>query len=220
MSMMPRINLIPSAHLLARRRRRRMRVWSVICGAYGFTLLAVTLVMKAAWTFDDQAMSDQINRTSATIQAAERSTAELRSQLAESMKQLEASRAVSVQPDWSVLLAMLSQVRGESIVLNRVSVQPLDPPPQAAAPVKAAAGKPAAAASMSAAPRRLDYRLDILGQGLTQNDVSQFALRLEETQLLSRVGLKESIRQAIGSTQGVSFRIECDLADQPHRNNR
>lgn len=212
------INLIPMEFIQSRRYRLRVRRWSILGGAYGLVLLAITIVLQATWSFDDQAVAEQLNRATQGMQAAEKTMADLRIQLAEAVKQLEAGRAVSVQPDWSVLLALLSDARQSSVALQSISVQPLeikDHSASAAAPSKQT-GSPQAKTA-AAAIQRPNYLLTISGLSQGQNEVSKFALRLERTGLFTQVALKESVRQTIGSTRVAGFKINCELSEEPPR---
>jgi hypothetical protein len=140
--------------------------------------------------------------------------------------QLQASRIVAHQPDWSLLLAVLGTTTGEHVVLRGLRVQPAEPAParardggrapaaQAAAvpPGPSAAGRSVAAAAPAG---ESSFQLNLNGLARSPTAVSQFVLRLERAGLFGRVTLRDTGREPFLGGEAVSFRLECSFDDSP-----
>src|SRR5437867_9437028 len=78
--------------------------------------------------------TDEIQRSTRQLTIVRRATVE-------AQQTLMSAEAVSDQPDWSILLAIVAQSQGESIVLNRCELTPIKDgtpiAPPAATPVQA-----------------------------------------------------------------------------------
>ena len=112
---------------------------------------------------------------------------------------LASGRAVGEQPDWSLLLAMLSSALGDETVLRSVRLQA---PPEAA---------PGGTTGAGSARTLRPITLDLSGLGRTQQIVSEFVLRLEHTPLFKTVRLVDTRRELFLNDHAVVFRIECVL---------
>lgn len=195
------VNLIPLQRIRARQRRRRVRWWALGCGAYGAVLLAVgagSILLRDA-AADGAAV--RIAELDARIQASEASLAAVRLELAQRRAVLRVNEAVSDQPDWSILLALLAEKVGEGVALESCELTPQ------AAPA-AADGKPSAAAPAL-------YKLSVRGFGRDQGAVSAFVLGLEESRLFDHVKLLETKRTPLLAGEAVSFTVECELVESP-----
>ncbi|QNN22036.1 PilN domain-containing protein [Planctomycetales bacterium ZRK34] len=220
---MTTINLIPMHRRQARQRLGRLRKWVVGGTIYAVLLLGAAVVCHMVWGQTDRQVADELVELETDITQTRAQIAALKPELLEANAQWEASRAVAVQPDWSVVLAMLSDIRGKNIVLERCSLSPVK---QVEAKTMAkAVGKfgaatksaPEGSAVKKAAERRkpLNFSLQIGGLGHEQTDVSQFVLNLERTGLFSTVKLLETARYPFGDGQAVSFRILCAIGEDP-----
>jgi len=97
----------------------------------------------------------------------------LRVSLAEASRQIAAARALAENPDWSLLLGMVSSDLSDDVVLERCFLAPVD-----------SAGD----SDRPAQPTRPDeqvlyqrYTLDLSGYSRSQTGVSQYVLRLEKS---------------------------------------
>src|SRR5205823_4400966 len=133
---------------------------------------------------------------------ASKSLAVLRGQLNEARSVLRAGRAVLDLPDWSLLLALVGSLRGTDVVLDRCE---LDRPAGRASLVTAAAA--VAPPTDSSGPSLLRLQ----GHGRSQAAVSQFALRLERTDLFDNVAWLKTAREPFLGGDAVAFRLECQL---------
>jgi hypothetical protein len=230
------INLIPSYRIEARQRRRRVRAWVVASGCYGVVALAACLTVITAWGNPDRAVTDELGRVTRQVGEATAQLATLGPELTEAKIQLDASRAVSVQPDWSLLLGLLGKLLGETVVLTNVQLTPAAPvvtvPKEItsskrlglAAPADEAdgTGKPKAKRSKPAAEEEqarklLSFKMTIEGVAESQPEVSQFVLRLEQVKLFDQVKLVETSRTTLNGQTAAAFRVECSMAEQPRR---
>lgn len=217
---MKAINLIPAYHLLARRRRARIRVWASICGVYGLLILGTIGAFHVVYGKSGRVVAGELARVVRELDQDSKTMASLQPELAELQLQLEASRAVAVQPDWSVLMALMGRLKGEATVLSRATLTPIQPlnEPKPVVKTGAKSGGPTVATVLSkkpepAARKSLNFKIELTGLGRSQSDVSQYVLRLEETGLFQRVKLVETTLGKFNDAQVVSFRVECLMSE-------
>ena len=104
------------------------------------------------------------------------------------------------QPDWSLLLALLSRTLGDQAVLRSVGLE--------YAPEAFEETAPSAPEAPNEPP---PVTLELSGLGQTQYVVSRFVLRLEQTPLFESVRLIDTRREPFLAGHAVAFRIECVL---------
>lgn len=218
---MTAINLIPMHRLQARQRQGRIRAWAIGGAVYAVLLVGATAACQMIWGQTDREVADELRDLETQVTQTRSQIAAMKPELMEAGAQWEASRAVAVQPDWSVVLALLGEIRGKNVVLERCALKPVK---EAAAKAKdktvgkfGAATKPTPEGTMTApaADRRkpMNFTLEIGGLGREQTDVSQFVLKLERTGLFGTVKLLETARYPFGDGQAVSFRIRCSIGE-------
>lgn len=200
------VNFIPAQRLAAKRRKARMHTWAFVCGTYFVLLAAVTLGARVAGPGRDPSLPKQLAAADEQIEQSNKTAAELRRTLAQTIAALETARAVHEQPDWSRLLVGLSHELGPELVLSRCRLAAAredgksltEPWPDAllAKPLRALVAKH-------------QYQLVLHGFGQTQESVSRFALGLEGIGLFERVRLMNSSRQTFLDGQAVAFTVEC-----------
>lgn len=207
------VNLVPIRRLQARQRRRRVRQWLGACTVY-LALLAVACgVVDAMWGRPGRAVTEELAAVHRDAADVAQQLALVQPELAEAKNHLEASRAVAVQPDWSILLALLSRLRGESIVLERCALTPDNDPSQ----IRPAQVTPVAAPAANLRPplrKHMSVRFELRGLGRTNQDVSAFVLKLEQAGLFDSVRLLETARAPFGPGHAVSFRVHCLLQEK------
>ena len=105
------VNLLPGARVAAIRRRGCIKAWVVGCGVYtlGLAVWCVALSAGSAWG----SLKTELEETHAAVQDRSRALAALRAELDSARRAWEASQAVGVHPDWSVLLGLLAGTRGD-----------------------------------------------------------------------------------------------------------
>ena len=201
------VNLIPAARMEKRRRRARIRLWTAICGGYVILLVGVALWSCAFrrdtgdWVIEQLALTEQrIGEYNATM-------SEFRQQLAEAQTELEASKSISSQPDWTKLLILVGDELGDQIVLSVCQIATLSKDGEnvtRSLQESLSAARPGVHAAEQ-------YRLELCGFGRTQTSVSQFVLRLEQMQIFDKVELANSRRQDFLSDKAVAFNIKCSI---------
>lgn len=219
---MKSINLIPSPRREARRRARQRRRCAIGCAAYAAVLSAACSAAWGVWDQRDPGTDGRLGDLAGQIRRTEAKVAAARAEFAAVQSQLQASRIVAGQPDWSLLLAVLGTKTGEDVVLRGLRVLPVDaaapagpregvrnPPGQAAAP--AAPRGPAVAGGAGQAA----FQLNLNGLARSPLAVSQFVLRLEQAGLFRRVALRDTGREPFLGGEAVSFRLECAFDDSP-----
>jgi len=217
---MTSINLIPAYRRAARKRQTRLRGWVVGGCVYVGLLLAAVFACHGIWGQTDRALADEVAGLEKDIQQTRSQIAAMKPDLTEAHLQWQASRAVAVQPDWSVLLALLGEIRGENVVLERCKLTPDKDNFTKARKLtqgKFGAGtkpEPEGTNDESKPSRKpMNFTLEIGGLGREQVDVSQFVLKLEQSGLFETVKLLETARYPFGDGQAVSFRIQCAIGE-------
>src|SRR4051812_9646430 len=105
---MMRINLIPRPRRHAATARKRIRQWSWGVVAYSMVLLAAYAACAAALTVDGDDHAAMLEKTNRQIEDMTNTNAALKPQLDEAHTKLSVARMVGDQPDWSLLLAIIS----------------------------------------------------------------------------------------------------------------
>jgi Tfp pilus assembly protein PilN len=212
------VNLIPLHRRRAKARRARTRAWFAIGGTYAvvLTIAAVALTFASSSTC---VPAKDLRKAESEIERSNQQLTAVRTVLAEAQQTLASARAVSDQPDWSMLLVLLAKSTGDDVVLNRCEITPVKddaaptipgappPAPPVAPPVQTVGLTPKAAVSRSAG--RADLRL--AGIGRSQAAVAQFVLQLESTDLFEHVSLLQTTRQEYLGGEAVAFELDCPL---------
>lgn len=191
------VNLIPIDRQIAKRRSALTRLWIGLCSGYVASLALIWMISAgSAYVGDDP--QERIQAVSEQIEQSKVANITLTVQLTQARSVFEASRQIGERPDWSILMALISQTRGDQIVLKRLAVQQ--------------------ARSNGSMTDRLavsdGYRVRIDGYGLTQGAVSSFALHLERTKVFSRVTVLTTSREPFMGKSAVGFEFECLLGEQ------
>ncbi len=200
------VNLIPAARLAARRRRTRLVLWAAVGGVYVLLVAAGSLTLHIARAGEGRDRAENLEALARQIERDNQTLSETRRQLAETMTALETTTALRGQPDWSKLLTGLSLQVGEQIVLARCHLTTVT----ADNKVMTADGS----GSLPAGPlgtflAGCRYTLVLNGFGKSQESVSRFVLRLEESGAFDLVRLVHSSRQTFLQGEAVAFGVEC-----------
>ena len=186
------VNLVPAHRISAARRAARRRRWFTIDTAFAVLALSAGAMIVALFDQDGDMLRGQREALSAQVDGENRKIAALRPQIEDARATLEASRVVNVQPDWSLLLGLLSQQQEQKVVLGAYRLEPLD---------------------RSGSGRAGSYRLRLEGLGATQTDVSAFVLRLERLALFDRVKVIRTWRQPLEDVEALAFEVYCMFSD-------
>lgn len=211
------INLIPPAILDARRRRRRIRLWSFATAGYAIVLTG-SLGAYATGRADTADTAVRLAALSQGIERGRTDLRQLRERAVEAQREADAARMMAGHPDWSVLLALLAAPLTPDMTLDSCELARTDPP----APTTPAPATPAATAAPRPAAMPTGYRVTLTGLARTQSQVTGYALELERLgvdgrNLFENVALLEAKGRRVGSTEVVAFRIECLMTARASR---
>ncbi len=200
------VNLIPAGRLAARRRKTRWYLWVTVCGVYASLVAAGSLTFHVAQAGEGRSMAARLEAAAQEMEQDNRTILEVRRQLAQTMTALETTTAIHDQPDWGKLLTGLSVQAGDQIVLSRGVLTTLT------ADDKVITGE--SSGSLSALPlwtflTGCRHNLVLNGFGKSQESVSRFVLRLEESGAFDLVRLVNSSRQTFLKGEAVAFVVEC-----------
>lgn len=214
-----RVNLIPAHRRDARERRTRVRRWAVVCAGYALVLGVVYLCCALAWSVSSDGLDQDLAAASSEIEELSGSLKSAEADLAEAQLLLESIRGIAKQPDWSLLLAMISKSLGDEVVLDTLRVGP----PNAVGPgartrkVTGNVGGGPVKATGSATQNEPPYTLYVSGYARSQAAVSRFVLRLDELDLFERVDLLRTSREAMFGGDATGFQVQCSFRWQPRR---
>jgi HAMP domain-containing protein len=153
-------------------------------------------------------MAEHLEAAARQIEQDNRVLLEVRRQLAETMIALETTTAIHGQPDWGKLLTGLSVQVGDQIVLSRCHLTTLTADNKT---ITAESGGSLPALPLGAFLTGCRHTLVLNGFGKSQESVSRFVLRLEESGAFDLVRLVNSSRQTFLKGEAVAFAVECHL---------
>jgi Tfp pilus assembly protein PilN len=207
------VNLIPEYRHEARRRRARGRRWMAACVLYASALVFGYGICQATFGGSDPRLAEDLQTMQQDVSSGESTLARLKPELAEAQAKLDATRAVALQPDWSILMAALAQSLGDDVVLSSCTLQTQTISPPKSPVARSAAGdkKPGSKSSPAPEPERVQVIVNVTGFGRSQVAVSKFVLRLEQMRLFDRVKLIKTSREQFLDGDAVSFQLECPL---------
>jgi Tfp pilus assembly protein PilN len=188
-----RINLIPHYRRRERLLRLRKRRWMLATVAYAMFVMAGYFAWRIVWSADSYDQSAKLAYLHADIDTTNKSIAKTRAALREAGARLQANQTVTAQPDWSLLMALVGNLRGEDVVLNRCRLDA------------------STAALNSPGAMKLVPTLGLHGYGRTSTAISQFVLKLENTQLFDAVSLLKTNREFYQGAEALAFQLECRL---------
>jgi hypothetical protein len=202
---MTRFNLMPPARMHRVMRRRRSYQWAgtvalALFGAVGAVIASSTQVRSSPWSRLDA----DIARARSLADAARAEARESELAYAQAQRRIEAARAVGEHPDWSLLLRLLAVLRGDSAVIESITIAPAD-----TADRTSAAGS---AAVPARTPAPWAYSVRMSGIAPSAWAVTQFALRLEDSRVFARVQQGDIQPRTVRGTDVRWFRIEASLA--------
>lgn len=187
-------NLIPAPRRHARAARVRVGAWSAACSVLAVGLMAGYLSLSSVESGDRARLESSVGVVARRADSLEREVAAAKAHNGDLARRLAITKAMVDHPDWSVLLNLLSGVRGEQIMLERVTLAPAE------------------AARAARAPGAESYVLRIAGLGATQAGVMGYVSALESTRLFDTVKPPETRRRAVLNRELVGFEVECELS--------
>jgi hypothetical protein len=208
------INLIPIERRVAAAKRRRIRLWSTIAGAYAGAVLIGCLVANAPLASHSPQVQADLERLAQRTERANTEKARIEAQLTQQRRQLETARAVGEHPDWSILLDAIARAKAERASLDSVTLT------SRLVEAKAAPAAPpsADAASGTPAPKpkptpTTNYTLRLTGFVVGPGEVFEFARAIEQLSVFDDVRVKDSRSAPLGAMAATRFEIEASVAD-------
>ena len=201
------VNLVPLARREMHHKKARVRFWLMTSGAYGLCWLVIALLIGATGFNDDTVLRQELDQLNALVGSSESELSQMRGELGRFNVELATSRAIGRQPDWSILLVLLSSTLGDHITLRNCTLETSHESLGTGGPQTAIATNNASAPS--GIPDAANIQLELIGLGLSQQAVSEFVLRLEEMTLFRQVKLIETRREPYLESEAIAFRIVC-----------
>lgn len=194
------INLTPAYRRLATQRARRLRRWTGGGLAYAAVAGIVWVGCAAGWT-QGQGLRDR-GRIERRIHQLKQAVVRISPRLDTARLKLRANRAVTRQPDWSILLAAVSGVLGERAVLEQCRLGPITTPSQK---------------KQDAQHHDPRYRLRLDGMARSQAATLAFVSRLQGLGIFERVTLIRTSRRPFRNAHAVAFEIACVLGREEEK---
>jgi hypothetical protein len=182
-------NLIPMTRQLRDARRARLIRWVFIAGGTVALLAGTDVLLRVSSAQSTSVDASQRTRLENEIAERTKSANQLRNEIQVVTRQVQASRVVTEHPDFSVLLAMLSQVAGPQITLHQCA---LDRPQHS-----------------EDASKNVTPTLRLSGFGASQSAVTSFVLRLEAAGVFDQVTLLRSNEQNDVNGTTTAFQLDC-----------
>lgn len=202
---MTNINLISTDRLRARKQRAKTKRWFAICLIYSCVLLVSCGVCRVVWGLNTPDVDTELLDLHAQTQSLQETIDRMQAQLVESEFSLEANRELKEHPDWSLLLRFLAAMLGDDLFLRECDIQMFSHS------TAQATGQERLVQQVDAPANPPAVRLSVKGMGRSLEAVSQFALRIEQTQLFTQVKLVDTRVEPYLTGKVIAFRVECTL---------
>ena len=200
------VDLIPAGRREAKARRARVRRWAIALAVYLSVAMIGYIACYVSADNDDEATRLK-QEVAERIRASRREVQSLRSEIDDVSRKLAIAHAVGKHPDWSLLLATVSDLMAGEVMLGRCSLTPV-------APAEGRDQPGSGEDTTLEASRPKGFLLALDGLATTQTAVSQFVLRLEKTKLFAKVRLIKTYRQEFLGGRVAAFQLECLLDGQ------
>jgi hypothetical protein len=200
---MPALNLLSTARKMRIVRRRRLVSWQRWGGAYAGLLVVVCAAAASTGKSDLSEARASLSTQELRNEARKTEIQDLQKQVAGAQRALRAIQAVREQPDWSILVSIISDLTPAEVSLQRIRVEPIAP----SAPATArGAAKPASGKGLTEPDQ---FKIHLEGFALKQEHATALAISLENSMVFDEVKLISSKREAFRDADAVRFNIEC-----------
>ena len=199
------INLISIKRQHVRKQRAYAKRWLAICLIYSLVLLVGCGVYRVVWGLNTPDTGTGLLDLEAQARSIQKKIDRMQTHLVESKLSLQANRDLEEHPDWSLLLRFLAGMLGEDLFLRECDVQASSPSLPQATPENRLIQQVDSPASQPT------VRLSIKGMGRSLEAVSQFTVRIEQTQLFTQVKLIDTHIEPYLKGKVIVFRVECTL---------
>ena len=202
------INLIPESVVLARRRRRRLRVWTLIL----LTTVAVTALpvgVEMTRQHQVQTLKGERRQVEATIVSTREALNRTGSEIRTLEAQMARSDALRAKRPWSRLLGILSRSMPHEMWLVSLATDPATPPrgDRDLTPKKSSEKKGVHEPTVVTleAPRALALE----GYALEYPNLYEFMSRIERARVFREVALIRATDEPVFDANAVRFKILC-----------
>lgn len=203
------LNLLPPERRGMLRLQRRLHVWALAAAGYGVVALGACFALATGEPTVDRHEAHELAEIIQETDGYKEQDAKNKKELQKEKINKQSSDVVADHPDWSILLDLLADQRGQDVVLESVSVSPLLPPSSSAADKGDGKGGGAAAERPGAFVVRLS------GFARSQMEVTNFADRLQKTGAFESVSLVQTNARAAETIQLVEYLIQCQIGETP-----
>ena len=206
-----RIDLTPVYRKESQKRKGRIQRWTYAGCIYLIVLVAITLTCHVISTNGDHQIEIEMVQVNARIDATSTELNDLQIQIDEAKTTLRANNALREHPNWSLMLALLANALGQDLVLRECDLNlqtPSKTTPNTALTANTTPNQDA--------PQRA-FRLTLRGFGRSQAAISQFTLRLEQTEIFDQVKLVDTSLEPFLSGKAIAFHVECRFASKTKR---
>ncbi len=202
------VNLIPEQRLMAKRRKVRIRIWCGLGGAYLAFLCLLLFSVHLIWIVDDRVLAEDFASSTRRVEQYNASILRLRTELGRISTTLQTHRVINSQPDWSRLLTVLGNTMGDDVVLTYCRLVTLN---GEGTEVSTKNQESLTAETVAALFKGQHYVLTLAGFGRLQSEVSQFAVRLEQSGLFDGVNMTHQRREHFREDSAIAFHVECRI---------
>jgi len=201
------VNLIPQAEVVARKRRRRLRAWSlaiVIAAAVGSAPVAVEFTRH----HQVQSLRSEKGRVRRDIETTRAELNRLGLEIRDLQAQAARADALRTKRPWAHLLTLLSETLPQEMWLVAVATDPAAPRQSGPyRPAKRDPAKPDAPPEVVTleAPRQLAVE----GYALDYRNLYEFMSKLNQAEVFQTVTLTRANDEPVLNTSAVRFQILC-----------
>ncbi|NOS99477.1 MAG: hypothetical protein HOP29_02495 [Phycisphaerales bacterium] len=205
------VNLMPAARVLARRRRRRIRLWAMVV-ATACVLGAVPMTLELSRHRQVQALGAERDRTTAEIEKVRGNLNQLGIDARQLESEIARAEALRTKRPWARLIGLIASSMPDEVWLTAIATDP--PTARRGTEDKrtkddrpAAPDKPAEATVVILEAPQV---VTIDGYAIEQQHIWEFVARLSGAGALGSVRLQKSIVEPVLESTAVHFQIVCD----------
>lgn len=200
----PTPNLAPLPHRIARTLRKRRLFWITAGGTYTALLLAAAGTYWALYVPNHRDAGAELAALRSRNQETRVATERVAVQIASVRSSLDYRRSMAQQPDFSVLLQLISDAVDRDTVLRQLSLKGSGVDILRASPPQPGTERE---------PKH--FLLTLRGSSRGESGVSRLSARLREAGVFDHVELRRTGRDAGSDGESVAFEIDCLLSDTP-----
>ncbi|HUU84475.1 MAG TPA: PilN domain-containing protein [Phycisphaerae bacterium] len=207
------VNLIPAGVLRARRRRRRIRHWTV-AALVAAAISAVPVLLQVRQHARQARLVERREATSAELANVRASVETVGTSLRRLGEGIERADTLRTRRSWAGLLARVVQCMPDEVWLTSLATEtPQDSArasrgkvaPQQAAPASSTPGAETSSVAILAGARRLALQ----GFAVNHEQLYEFMTRLKGSRSFSGVELVKAGKEPVLRSRGVRFELTC-----------